>query len=138
MSVEENKATAHRLVEEVLNQRKLDVFDEFFATDYVHHDEPCAPKVKDAAGFKKWIEGNHRLFPDFQGTIDGIIAEGDQVAIRVTTLATHTQGFWGIAPTGKVLKWRWVYTARISDGKIVEGWMNADRMGIQLQIEGKV
>lgn len=138
MSVKENKAIARRFIEEVWNQRNIDVFDELFAADYVHHDEPCAPNLQTAAELKKWSEGNLKNFPDGHQTIDGIIAEGDQVAVRVTSTATHTQEFWGLAPTGKALTWRWVYTARISDGKIVEGWMNADRMGLQLQIEGKV
>jgi hypothetical protein len=36
MSIEEHKATNYCLVEEVWNQRNIDVVDEIFDTDYKH------------------------------------------------------------------------------------------------------
>ena len=74
MSVEENKAIARRFIEEVWNQRNIDVFDELLAADFVHHDEPCASKVQVAEEFKHWIERNYEGFPDAHTVIDGIIA----------------------------------------------------------------
>ena len=137
MSVEENKAIARRFFEEVINQDNLDVFDELIATDYLHHDDPCAA-FSTAEEYKESISRGRSSFPDVHLTIEDMIAEGDQVAVRGTGRGTHTRKIWGLAPTGKKWTIRWIYIARIADGKIIEGWMNQDRMGLRLQLEGKV
>ena len=38
MSVEENKARVHRIIEEAINQRNLAIVDEIVAPNYVYHD----------------------------------------------------------------------------------------------------
>ena len=137
VSVEENKAIVRRFIEEVWNQHKLDAFDEIVAADYAHHDEPCAdlPTVQD---FRDWIALGYKGFPDSSHSIEDVIGERDRVVVRGATSGTHTEQVWHVAPTGRAFKSRWVYTVRLSGGKIVEGWMNWDRMGLQLQLEGKV
>ena len=137
MSTEENKAIARRFMEEVWNQRNMDVFDELISAEYVHHDEPCAG-TQTAAEFKDWISGVQNLIPDLHTTVEDVLAEGDQVVVRGKTQGTHTREIWGIAPTGKPLKVRGINITRIADGKMAEGWITQDRMGLQLQIEGKV
>lgn len=137
MSPEENKAIARRFLEEAFNGGNMDVFDELIAADYVHHDDPCS-RAQTAEEYREWISGVRGLFPDLQATIDGMIAEGDQVAVRGTTRATHTKAFWGYEPTGREWTMRWINILRIADGKIAEPWINQDRMGLRLQVEGKV
>lgn len=136
MSVQENKALMRRWYDQVWKQGNMDVFDEFIAPDYVHHDEPCAD-LPTAEEYKKWISMVRGLFPDYDLTVEDMIAEGDQVAVRGTMRGNHTRKVMGVAPTGRALTMRWIYIARIADGKIVEGWMNGDRMGLRLQLEGK-
>jgi len=41
MSTEENKAHVRRGFEEGMNQKKLDVFDELLAPNYVNHNMPA-------------------------------------------------------------------------------------------------
>ena len=79
----------------------------------------------------------YAAFPGYQLIVEDMIAEGDQVAVRGTMRGNHTRKVMGVAPTGRALTMRWIYIARIEDGKIVEGWMNGDRMGLRLQLEGK-
>ena len=126
-----------RFYEETFVRGNLDSFDQLVAAEYVHHDDPCAP-TDSPEQYKEWISGVRELFPDLELTIDDVIAEGDQVVVRGTLCATHTKEFWGLAPTGRKWTTRWINIFRVADGKIVEGWINQDRMGLQLQIEGKV
>jgi hypothetical protein len=70
-------------------------------------------------------------FPDYQFTIDDLIAEGDKVVVRGMARATHKREFpvgemKGIAPSGKSLEWAEVWIVRIVDGKFADGWLLVD------------
>ncbi len=89
MSTEENKALVRRLIEEVMNQGHLAVFDELYAPDFLFHD-PGLPQVRTREEDKQWIAGILHAFPDFHLTIDDLIAEGDQVVVRLRARGTNT------------------------------------------------
>jgi predicted ester cyclase len=70
-------------------------------------------------------------FPDYQFTIDDLIAEGDKVVVRGTVRATHRDEFpvgelKGIAPTGKRLEWTEAWIHRFEAGKPAESWSIID------------
>ena len=51
-----------------------------------------------------------------------VIAEGDKVAVRWTTQATHRDEFMGVPPTGNRIDVTWYGIFRLSGGRIVESW----------------
>ncbi|NIT59637.1 MAG: ester cyclase, partial [Aliifodinibius sp.] len=59
---------------------------------------------------------------------------GNEVCVRVTETATHTNEYRGIAPTGNKLNYVVMMIWRISDSKIVEGWIVYDQLGFLQQI----
>ena len=61
-------------------------------------------------------------FPDIRVAIDDIIAEGDRVVIRWNGRGTQKGKLTGID------------ILRITGGKIQEGWVNWDAMGLVQQI----
>jgi predicted ester cyclase len=129
MSTEQNKAIARRSIEELWNDRNVEVIDELFTEDY--HD----PGFKDRRAFRDTAAG---LFagevpPDFHITIEDQIAEGNKVVIRWTWRLTHTVPFLGFAPTGKHITWTGISIYRLEGGKIVEGWFNND-MNLEQQL----
>src|SRR5258708_2421822 len=87
MSTEENKALVRRLIEEVWNQGNLAIFDELYAPDFIFHD-PGLPQVRTREEDKQWIARILKAFSDFHITIDDLIAEGDQVVVRLTARGT--------------------------------------------------
>ncbi|MGH2397169.1 MAG: ester cyclase [bacterium] len=91
----ENKALIHRLIDEVWNQRKLDILDELVAPDAVIHDLSRGPE-----GAKEYVRLFWAAFPDFQVTTDDMVAEGDKVALRWSAHGTHQGRLMGIEPTG--------------------------------------
>ena len=113
----------------------MEVFDELVAPEYTHHDDPCS-NAHTAAEFRDWIAGSRGLVPDLSLTIGDTITEGDRVAVRGTGRGTHTRAFWGLPANGKQWQYGWVYVARLKEDRIAEGWLNWDRMGLKLQIEG--
>ena len=69
-----------------------------------------------------------------QFTIEGLFAEGDKVLLCYTFHGTH-QGQWrGIPPTGKPVTFTGMLVYRFDDGKIAEGWENADILGLLQQL----
>lgn len=80
-------------------------------------------------------------FPDFTGTIEQQITDGDMVATRANCRGTHTGTFMGIAPTGKQVSFQSVSLDRVADGKIVQrnselGWLDVLRQLGTLPMRG--
>ncbi len=118
MSTEENKAFVRRSVE-ILNK---DNWAELMRAE---------PPVPDTEAFIQEHTKFRAAFPDYQFTIDDLIAEGDKVVIRGTARATHRGEFpveelKGIAPTGRRLEWAEVWIWRFQNGKFVDGWLILD------------
>jgi steroid delta-isomerase-like uncharacterized protein len=74
-------------------------------------------------------------FPDLQVSVEGILAEGDQVAVRWSAEGTHRGQLLGISATGQPVTLRGMTWLRLSDGRIVEGWdaWNQGRLMNELQ-----
>ncbi len=133
MSTEENKAIDRRIVEEVWNRKNLALVDELVDANFVLHGVG-GPDLKGPEGFKQFVNINATAFPDFHVTIEDMIAEGDKVVSRVTARGTHQGDFMGIAPTGKQFEVTAIIISRYAGGKMVEGWLVNDVLGMMQQI----
>ncbi len=133
MSLEENKALVRRYAEEVLNRRNLDLLDEIFAPDFVQYgaDPDQVSGVEDLKQFFVMLRSG---FPDFQVTIEDLLAEGDKVVLHFTFQGTHQGEFTSIGPTGKQVTMTGIDIFRIADGKIVELWNQEDVLGMMQQL----
>ena len=67
-------------------------------------------------------------FPDWQVTIEELVAEGDLVVDRFTIRATHTGSVNGITPTGQQIAALGMHMWRLAGGKLVEGWYVTDAL----------
>lgn len=130
MSIEENKALMRRFWEE-LNKGNLAAIDELCATEYVYHS---INGDMTSEQFKQYGAGLLAAFPDLDGSIDDMMAEGDKVAARYTLRGTHQGAFRGIAPTGKQIKISGLEIDRFAGGKFVESWAVSDILGLLQQI----
>ena len=112
MGTAENKAVQRRIIDEVINQKNLDLADELFSEEHELHPE--APGVgRGPEGMKRAFAGLHEEFPNIRVEIESMVAEGDMVAVRLTFSGTHT-------PTGERATWPEMVFARFSEGKAVE------------------
>jgi steroid delta-isomerase-like uncharacterized protein len=139
MSTDQNKAIVRRFIEELWNERKLDVADEIFAADCITHQLRSGSEIvaarRDPETLKKhiaeWLAG----FPDLRFHIEQMIAEEDQVVSQIEMQGTHT-GIWlGIAPTGKQIKIRMMTIHRLKDEKIFEDWVLVESLGFYQQLD---
>lgn len=115
MSIEENKRIVRRY-QDIYNSNNLDALREVMADDVV------MPRAM--PGMPTRLEGARRVhettlagMPDWYTKIEGLIAEGDQVAARITMTGTHTGEFWGFPPTGKKVQFTGIYIVRLANGK---------------------
>jgi predicted ester cyclase len=106
MSTEENKAVSNR-VAEAIGKPDFDAFDELMAPEL-------------AEEFKQGIAELRLAFPDYHGTNEIQVAEGEMVANRFVFYGTHQGEFMGVAPTGRRVTFRGLSLDRVVDGKIVE------------------
>jgi len=131
---DENKAIIYRLIDEVWNQRKLDILDELVAPDAVIHSPTVPDLSRGPEGAKQYVRLFLAAFPDLQVTTDDIVAEGDKVALRWSAHGTHEGRLMGIEPTGKAMTITGQAIYQIGAGKIKEDWINADALGMLQQL----
>jgi steroid delta-isomerase-like uncharacterized protein len=131
---EGNKNVVRRLFEEVWNKGNLPLADELFASSYTHHDTSTPDVGRGPESEKKRATLYRTAFPDVRLTVEDLIAEGETVMARWSCRGTHKGDLSGHAPTGKQINISGVSVARFANGKIVEGWVNWDALGMMQQI----
>ncbi len=129
---EENKALVRRLIEETWNEGNLAVVDELLSPGYVLH--VAAPKLPDREGYKQVVSMYRTALPDLRFAIEDMVAEGDKVVVRLTIRGTHKGEYMGISPTGKQVAMTAIAIRRIEGGRIVEEWVETDRLGLMQQM----
>jgi predicted SnoaL-like aldol condensation-catalyzing enzyme len=117
-TAENNKTVQRRIIDEVINQKNLDLADELFSEGHELHPEALGVG-RGPEGMKRAFAGLHEGFPDVHVEIESIVAEGDMVAVRLTFSGTH-------APSGERATWPEMVFARFSEGKAVESWEVTD------------
>jgi steroid delta-isomerase-like uncharacterized protein len=132
VSLDENKAIVRRFVDEIFVQGRRETIDELLADDFVPHTWPSTGHPKD--DLKNATERAHGALTNPRFTIDDMIAEGDRVAVRLTTGATQTGSFMGMPPTGKSYEISEIHIFRLRDGKVIEHWHQFDQMGMMKQL----
>jgi steroid delta-isomerase-like uncharacterized protein len=131
---EHNKAIVRRLFTELWNNGNLSMADEVFAPNYAHYDPSMPDFGRGPDSEKKRAALYRAAFPDLHLTIEDVIAEGETVMTRWSCRGTHKGDLNGIAPTGKHVTISGVTVARVSNGKIVEGYVNWDALGLMQQL----
>ena len=131
--VSRNKEIVLRSEAELWSKGNLDVAAELYSPDFVCHFL-VGPDWKGIEGIEQEVQRHRTSFPDWNESVDDIIAEGDRVVIRFTSTGTHLGTFQGIAPTGRRVSIREVAIYRLANGKIVEQWGQPDIFGLQQQL----
>ncbi|REJ76058.1 MAG: ester cyclase [Acidobacteria bacterium] len=134
MGLEDNKAVARRIYEEVLNGRNIDLADELVAEDSVEND-PFPGVGQGRKGFKQFWKMFEASFPDYRISIEDIIAEGDKVVLRIRVKADYTgEPFIGTVPTGREIEFESIDILRIENGVVTEHWGETDAIAMFDQI----
>jgi steroid delta-isomerase-like uncharacterized protein len=131
---EQNKTAVRRLFDELWNKGNLPVADELIAPTYTHHDASTPDVGRGPEGEKKRVTHYRNAFPDMRLTIEEIIAEDETVIARWSCRGQHNGELNGIAPTSKQVAITGVTISRFANGKVVEGFVNWDALGLMQQL----
>lgn len=136
--MDDPKDLIRRFVEELWNERRLDVADAIFAKDCVTHQlrsgEPADGVPRGPQAIKEHVMGWIASFPDLRFNIEQMLSEGDRVAMQLLMEGTH-QGPWlGIPASGKKMQIRMFTIHRVVQGKIVEDWVLVESLGLFQQV----
>lgn len=122
MSVEENKAKVLRAFE-LVNWGIVDALRELMTPTFVGRD-PTGTFDRDK--YVALMAARLRAVPDAHFSIDGIVAEGDKVAVRYSYTGTVNPALWGNPGAVEEARQTRIDVFRVADGKIQEGWAEAD------------
>jgi serine phosphatase RsbU (regulator of sigma subunit) len=130
-AAEKNKALVRHFLEEV-SKGNTSVIDELLSPDFV--DRSLLPgQGPTREDFKRSVAEILDAFSTISFTIEEQIAEGDTVVTKYTERSVIRGEFFGLPPTGTEETFEGIYIHRISDGKIVEEWSQANTLHTTLE-----
>ncbi|RYY88424.1 MAG: hypothetical protein EOO15_09105 [Chitinophagaceae bacterium] len=100
----------------------------------LHSEKPFTVK-RTPAQYAGHVREFKRLFGDYQLEIVELLADGDKVYVRWKQTGKHLAEIDGFAPTGRPLVEFTSVVYRVADGRIVEYWLQMDRLGFDLQLQ---
>jgi steroid delta-isomerase-like uncharacterized protein len=132
MTIEENRELVRRFVDEVFVGGNAAAVDELVAEDFVPHTWPSTGDGR--ADLRQAMERVSMGLAEVEFTIEDMIGEGDRVAVRLASSATHVGDFMGLSPSGNRYTIGEIHIFRIRDGQIVEHWHQLDAIGLMRQL----
>jgi predicted ester cyclase len=128
-SPEENKKILLRFIDAISRGDRLTVEETVNVSRYLEHN-PVWGADNLSSGVDVYSQLRQAL-TDLHFEVEEaiMVAEGSQVAAHSIVTGTHTGSeLFGVAPSGKQLKWTHSDFVRLVDGKIVERWVSADTL----------
>lgn len=132
MSIEDNKTLVRRFIDEVINAGNTAALADL-----------CVPGSMFAGAIKGQLKRWKTAFPDDHTTVDEMLAEGDKVAVSMTTSGTNSGPFGlpilgplesPLPPTGQSMTLTAIYIFKISEGKILTFAREGDMLGLLRQL----
>jgi steroid delta-isomerase-like uncharacterized protein len=136
--MDDPKELVNRFVEELWNERRLDVADAIFAKDCVTHQlrsgVPTDAVPRGPQAIKEHVTGWVASFPDLHFSIEQMMGEGDRVVMQLLMEGTHQSAWMGIPASGRKMQIRMFTVHRVMQGKIVEDWVLVESLGFFQQL----
>jgi steroid delta-isomerase-like uncharacterized protein len=121
---DENRALVRSLYEDCINAGNLALLPRYVDEAYVG-----VRGERGVAGFARVLEGLRRGTPDVHFTLEDVLSDADRVVVRWTWRGTHEGPVAGVAATGKRLESTAIVIYQLRNGKIVQAWLESDRLG---------
>ena len=129
----QNRILVKRWMDEVWTKMDPAAIKELLAEDMRFNYAPeGVPNNRE--GYKQTMDIYAEIFTNKVFTLHEMVVEGNKVAVRWSSVSTHSAEFMGIPATGNKIKETGISVLRIEEGKIVEEWAEVDMFGILMQI----
>jgi predicted ester cyclase len=124
-----NKEIIRNLYENIMNNRKFELFDSIVSDDYTN-----AQGEKGVEAFKKGIMAVTNAFPDAKWILTDIIAEGNKVFVKQQVQGVHKGTFQNIPPTNRFISNDGMVIYEFKKGRIIGHQIQTDRLGFLQQL----
>jgi steroid delta-isomerase-like uncharacterized protein len=115
------------------NDRDREALSDLLADDIVEHG--IHETLEGQEEILEFLDRHFDVFPDYSGTTETMVAEGDTVTVQYTVGGTHSGEYLDVQPTGNAAEWTGMAMYRIEDDEIAEIWIEEDRLGLLEQLE---
>jgi predicted ester cyclase len=133
VSLEQHEAMIRRYFDEVFNRHDLDGLDQYWVADLVSH-WMGQETLRGLAAWKAGMVGFFAAFPDATYTLEDLVVTGDRGVWRGTWRATQRGAGGGVAASGRAVTWTVIIIARFAGDRLVEDWVEYDRLGLFRQL----
>ena len=122
-----------------MSAHDIAAFGAIFADDYVNHQMSAAapapppdksPKQATVGFFAARLAG----IPDLKVAVEATVASNDMVAVSFVYTGTHKGPLFGIAPTGRSLRFTSCDIFRVKNRQCTEHWGMGDIAGVLAQL----
>ena len=135
MPVEENIHVMRRWFQEVWNDSRTQTIYELMAPNAIARGQRGAEEdIRGPQEFETFVSEIRASFSDIKLKIEDILGVDDKVVVRWSATMSHTGDLLGLPPSNKKVRTQGITIARVTDGKIAEGWDNWDQLGMLEQI----
>lgn len=136
--VTSNKETVRQFLEQVRSGKHPDKASLFMADIVVAHQvnsENQSIIKRTPQNYADHIRDFLKMYGNYSFEITELLADDDRVYARWLQTGKHLSGIEGYIPTGKSLTEIAGCVYRVENGKIVEYWIQIDRLGFEKQLE---
>jgi steroid delta-isomerase-like uncharacterized protein len=131
---DENATLIRRFFLGIFQDRDLALADAVVSPDFLWHFVGQPEPSRGPEGVRQVATLYHTAFPDLQVTVDEVFAAGEKVGMRWSSTGTHQGDLAGILPTHRTMRTGGINIWRVVDGKVVEGWLAWDQLGMLQQL----
>lgn len=132
-----NMANVRKLIDEVINQGRLDLCERYLDANRIDHENFGMPDGMTSGheGFRRVLGAFIESFPDLHLSIKFMVADGEKLAVYLKTTGTHLGPFMGAAATGRRFEASGVDIFEFNgDGLVSHHWGAFDTLGVMLQL----
>ncbi len=127
MTIEENRAVARRVLEDLVSQGRIEVVDQIYAQAFEFCDPTAGQTITTHDGLRDLTRDIRTRTPDIAVLIEDEIADADAVVHRWTA-SGHDAG------TGKFWTAPGISIYHLHQGRIVSEYVVFDRLGLWRQL----
>ena len=135
MSADRNQAIVRAYFEQVYNQGQDGLIHTLFAPDF-HDPEEAHADLHGPRLAQHVVDYERSVLPDIHFEIEHMLAEGDDVVVKLRITGTHRGEYRGVPPSGRRVDIPAAQQMRIHDGQITtivwhvfDRWLLLHQMG---------
>jgi steroid delta-isomerase-like uncharacterized protein len=123
-----------------LSAGDMQAFAALFADDYINHQvsaaAPSPAGVSAKQGTVAFFAHRVEALAGLKVGVEASLAQGDLCAASFVYEGVHQAVYYGVAPTGRKLRFTSCDIFRIAQGRIAEHWGMGDIAGVLAQLKG--